>query len=408
MYDINKIRSLFPMLNKKKMQGHDLVYLDNAATTFKPKSVIDAVVKYYAEENANSHRGDYDLTFQMDKKVAECRKTIADFVNCDTDELVFTSGDTMSLNLVAWGYGAKFLKKGDEILLSEVEHASNVLPWFKIADITGAIVKFIPLENGRVTPKTVKETISKNTKIVSLAHVSNVLGYELDVKTIAKIVHEVGAIFVLDGAQSVPHLKTDFKDFDVDFLTFSAHKMCGPTGIGALVGKYSLLNDMDPFLSGGGMNVKYDVNCGVEYLNPPSKFEAGTLNLAGICGFAEAIKFLESLGMENIHKHDVDLINYAIKKLKDADVTIYNLDSNSGILTFNKNGVFSQDEATLLNSKGIAIRSGQHCSKILNTYLKTPGTCRMSVYLYTDYKDIDVFVDAVKNGGDFLDAYFPK
>ncbi len=408
MYDVYKIREQFPMLNSgKTMQGKPLVYLDNSSTTFKPQCVIDAIERYYKDETSNSHRGDYDLCYQMDQEVLETRKVISRFVNCDWKEVVFTSGDSMSLNLVAYGYGTKFLKPGDEILLTEAEHASNVLPWYKVADITGATVKFIPLDKeGRCTVENLKNTITKNTKIVALAHVTNVLGYVIDIKEMAKVAHENGAIIVVDGAQSVPHSKTDFKDWDIDFLAFSAHKMCGPTGIGALIGKYELLDKMDPFMSGGGMNEKFDMCGNVSYLTPPSKLEAGTLHLAGILGFRAAVEFIESIGIDNIREHELSLKKYAIEQLEGSNVVIYNKNAESGIITFNVEGVFSQDEATLLNSKGIAVRSGQHCAKLLNGFLDTPGTCRASIYLYTTKEEIDAFVKALKDGGDILDAYF--
>ena len=407
MYDVEEIRKQFPML-KKKMQGHDLVFLDNASTTFKPQCVIDAMNDYYLNNNSNSHRGDYDLLFNMDKKVNETREVVAKFVNCEPKEVVFTSGDTHALNLVASAYGRKFVKKGDEILLSEAEHASNLLPWYDVAHLTGATIKFIPLdENGVITVDNLNKVISKNTKVISLAHVSNVLGNVVDIKAFAKIAHEYGAVMVVDGAQSVPHLPVDFKDADIDFLTFSAHKMCGPTGIGCLIGKYDLLQSMDTYHVGGGMNETFTKNIEMIPYDAPRKFEAGTLNLSGICGLKAAIEFLLSIGIENIHKHDVELFDYAIEKLsKCDDVIIYNKNSRSGVIAFNKKGIFAQDEATLLNSKGIAVRSGQHCAKILKDYLGCVATVRMSTYLYTNKKDIDTFVDAVINGGDILDAYF--
>ncbi|MBR0439601.1 MAG: cysteine desulfurase [Bacilli bacterium] len=408
MYDINKIREQFPMLKNKKMQGNKLVYLDNASTTFKPQCVIDAMNKYYLEENANSHRGDYDLLFNMDKKVNECRELVAKFVNSNQNEVVFTSGDTMSLNLIARSYGLKFLHKGDEILLSEAEHASNLLPWYEVSHLTGAVIRFIPLDkDGVLTAENLKKAISDKTKVVSVAQVSNVLGNVVDVREFARISHQNGAILVVDGAQSVPHMVVDFKNDDIDFLTFSGHKMCGPTGIGCLIGKYELLQSMDPYIVGGGMNVTFTKNIEMIPYEAPVKFEAGTLNLSGICGLKAAIEFLMDIGVENIHKHDVELCEYAISKLeKCEDVIIYNKNSKNGIVTFNKKGIFAQDEATLLNSKGIAIRSGQHCAKILNDFLGTPATCRMSTYLYTSKEDIDAFIDAVINGGDILDAYF--
>lgn len=408
MYDVYKIREQFPMLtNDIKMQKKPLTFLDNCSTTFKPQCVIDAMTDYYTKYNSNSHRGDYDLSVKADTMIENARKEIASFVNAEENEVVFTDGATGALNLVAYGYGLKHLKKGDEIVISVAEHASNVLPWFRIAELTGAVIKYVPIENGQILAKNLKKVVSKNTKIVSLAHVGNVLGYIADVKEFAKIAHENGAIMVVDGAQSVPHITTDFKDLDIDFLAFSAHKMCGPTGIGALVGKYNLLLDMDPFTSGGGMNSIFKKDGTVDYRLPPYKFEAGTLNIAGILGFGRAVKFIKEIGVDNIHKHDQELIDYAIEKLEGyKNIIIYNKDARNGILTFNIKGVFPQDEATLMNYKGIAIRSGEHCAKLLDNYLETKATCRMSTYLYTTKEEIDTFVDAIINGGDILDAYF--
>ena len=409
MYDLKEIRKQFPMLDpNKKMQGHKLVFLDNASTTFKPQCVIDAMNEYYTQCTANAHRGDYDLMYTVDKRVRDTREVVAKFVNCEVNEVVFTAGDTMSLNMVAYGYGFTHLKKGDQILMSEGEHASNLLPWFKVSQIIGAEIKYIPLdEDGRVTIENLKKSLNKNTKVVSLAHVGNVMGYTLDVKEIAKLCHEVGAIFVVDGAQSVPHMVTDFKDWDIDFLTFSAHKMCGPTGVGCLIGKHCLLENMDPFFVGGGMNETFTKPNNMVAFDAPAKFEAGTQNLAGIFGFKAALEFLMSIGMENIHQYELELKKYAVEKLKDIpNVILYNPKAPNGIVTFNVKDRFSQDESTYLNYKGIAIRSGQHCDKLLNCYLKTPATCRASFYLYTTKEEIDYLVENLINGGDILDAYF--
>ena len=409
MYDIKEIRKQFPMLNNNiKMQNKPLVFLDNCSTTFKPQCVIDAETEYYTKYNSNSHRGDYDLCYQMDVMVDQARQTIANFINADKKEVIFTDGATGSINLVAYGYGLKFLKPGDEIIISEAEHASNILPWFRIAELTKAVIKYIPLDEvGRLTVDNLKKVISNKTRIVAIAHVGNVLGFTADVQEMAKLAHRYGAIMVVDGAQSVPHMKVDFKGLDIDFLAFSAHKMCGPTGIGALVGRYDLLEEMDPFVSGGGMNSTFYKNGEVNYHLPPSKFEAGTQNLAGILGFKKAVEFIDEIGVESIHAHDKELISYAKEKLKDNEnIIIYNKESNNGILTFNVKGVFAQDEATLLNYKGIAVRSGEHCAKILDDFLKTKATCRMSTYLYTSKEEIDAFIDALNNGGDILDAYF--
>ena len=410
MFDVYQIRKQFPMLNKDiKMQGKPLVYLDNASTTLKPQCVIDAVNKYNSEVTANSHRGDYDLCYNMDVEVLNARKAVARFINASVNEVVFTSGDTEALNLIAYGYALKFLNKDDAILISEAEHASNALPWFKIAQFLGCKIYFVKDENKKITPKKVADAFLKHPeiKLVSFAHIGNVLGYRIEAKEIAKICHDHGAIFALDGAQSVPHIKTDFKNLDCDFLTFSAHKMCGPTGIGALIGKYELLQKMDTFITGGGMNVTFKTDGSVEPLDAPSKFEAGTLNLAGIMGFKAAVEFLESIGMENIEKHEQELHQYLISKVENSkDVIIYNKDNESGIFTFNKVGVFAQDEATLLNSKGIAVRSGQHCAKMIDEMIDARATVRMSTYLYTTKEEIDVFVENLLNGGDILDAYF--
>lgn len=392
----------------KSMNGKPLIFLDNASTTFKPQSVIDTLTKYYSQTTSNSHRGDYDLCYQMDVEVENSRQVIADFINGEKKEIIFTSGTSMSINLIAYGYGIKFLTADDEILITEAEHASNVLPWFRVHELTGCKISYIPLDKkGRLTPENLRKVISKKTKMVCVAHVTNVLGFIAPIKELAKIAHEYGAVIAVDGAQSVPHIKTDVKDLDIDFLSFSGHKMCGPTGVGVLWGKYDLLDKMDPFLAGGGMNAKFDMCGDIEYLIPPSKFEAGTMNLSGILGLKTAVEFINEIGIDNIHEHEINLRKHFIEKAKDIeDLIIYNEEGGTGIVTFNIRDVFAQDEATLLNSKGIAVRSGQHCAKILTNFLKTSATCRMSTYLYTTYEDIDQFLNALREGGNILDAYF--
>ncbi len=410
MFDPKEIRKDFPMyVNDIKMQGQPLVFLDNSSTTFKPTCVLDAIKQYYEYETSNSHRGDYDLCYNADQRILHVREEVASFINAkSSNEIVFTNGTTSSLNLVAYGYAAKHLHEGDEILIDEGEHASNILPWYVVAKQTGAIVKFIPLDKeGKVTLENLKKELTHHTKIVSLAHVTNVLGHVLPVKEVAKAIHEVGAIFSLDGAQSVPHMKIDVQDLDCDFLSFSGHKMCGPTGIGVLYGKYELLEDMNPYLVGGGMNDKFNA-CGLfTLLPPPTRFEAGTINIEGIYGLGAAIKYLNDIGMDEINKHEKELKKYAIEKIKETNnAIIYNENSESGIVTFNIKDVFAQDAATFLNSKGIACRSGQHCAKALNEFLGTPATVRASFYIYTTKEDIDALADAIKHGKDFLDAYF--
>ena len=409
MYDVYKIRKEFPMLNNKVMQGHPLVYLDNASTTFKPYSVINKMNRYYEEMNANSHRGDYDLCYKMDLEVESVRKKVANFVNSDVNEVVFTSGDTESLNLIAYGYCLKFLKEGDGVLISEAEHASNAIPWFRIKELTGCEVYFVEAKTNKIEPEDVRNAFMKhsNIKFVSFACIGNVLGYKINVKEIAKVAHEFGAVISIDGAQSVPHTKTDFKDDDIDFLSFSAHKMCGPTGVGVLVGKADILNSMDTFINGGGMNVSFNTKGEYLPLEAPRKFEAGTQNLAGIMGLGAAIDLLNSLGMENIENHEKELHKYLIEKVENIDdIIIYNKEAEGSIFTFNKKGIFAQDEATLLNSKGIAVRSGQHCAKMIDNMIDTNATVRMSTYLYTTKEEIDIFVENLISGGDILDAYF--
>jgi len=409
MFDLKKIRNDFPMLRDGiKMQGKPLVWLDNASTTFKPDSVMKAVHEYDTALGANSHRGDYDLCYFVDQEIAATRRKVASFIGANEEEIVFTSGTTMSLNLVAFGYGLKHLKEGDEILLTEAEHASNVLPWFKVAEMTGAVVRYIPLnENGRLTAENLKAAITEKTKIVAVAMVTNVLAYIAPAKELAAICHEHGALLVLDGAQTVPHIPLNVKDLDCDFLAFSGHKMCGPTGIGCLYGKYELLKITDPFMTGGGMNAKFDMCGQVGFLEPPLKFEAGTQNIEGIFGLGAAIDYLQSLGMENIDAYERELKQYAVKELRKTDnAIIYNPDSEGAIVTFNIKDVFAQDAATFLNSRGIACRSGQHCAKILTDFLGTPATVRASFYFYTTHEEIDKLVDAVKHGKEFLDAYF--
>lgn len=407
--DLRQFRKDFPMLRDGiTMQGQPLVWLDNASTTFKPDCVIEAIERYYKHETSNSHRGDYDLAYATDMEILKTREAVAKFIGSKKEEVVFTSGATNSLNLVAFGYGAKYLKSEDEILLTEAEHASNVLPWFKVAEMTGAKIKYIPLtKEGRLLPENLEKVITDHTKIVAVAHITNVLGYQADIKALSAIAHKHGAVLVCDGAQSVPHVKIDVKDLDCDFLAFSGHKLCGPTGIGVLYGKYDLLVKTDPFMTGGGMNARFDMCGDVGFLEPPMRFEAGTLNLAGIYGLHAAIDYLMGIGMDNIEAHEHELKAYAVAKLKDyPNVKLYNADSEAGILTFNIDNIFAQDAATYFNSKGIAVRSGQHCAKILTSFLGTLATVRASFYFYTTKEDIDCLVDAIAHSEDYLDAYF--
>jgi cysteine desulfurase / selenocysteine lyase len=398
MFDVTKIRQDFPMLNGRTMQGKPLIYFDNAATTFKPQIVIDTVVKYYTEQSANVHRGDYDLSYQVSEAYESARETVARFINAQPREIVFTSGASAALNLVAYGWGQKFLKPGDVILSTEAEHASNILPWFKAAEVTDAIFEYIPLaENGELTLENFKAAMHSKVKVVTLANITNVLGYVAPIKEMAKIAHEYGAIIVVDGAQGVPHIVTDVEDWDVDFLAFSAHKLCGPTGVGALYGKYELLQQTDPFMLGGGSNARFDICGNILLKNPPYKFEAGTPAIEAVLGFKAAIDYITAIGMENIVIYEHELRSYLMSQIRDMDhITIYNPDAATGIITFNVKDIFAQDAASYINSQGVAVRAGNHCAKILMDMLQTSETIRASLYFYNTKEEIDHFVNVIR------------
>ena len=407
MIDVNEIRKDFPMLNGKTMHGQPLIYLDNGATTLKPQCVIDAVCDYLTHYSGNAHRGDYDLSHEVDVRYEHVRDLVAKFINCDRKEVVYTYGCSDSLNMVAFGYGMTHLQQGDEILLTLAEHASNTLPWFEVCEAKGCEIKYIDLdEEGKVTIENVKKAISDKTKIISIAQITNVIGHLAPIKEICQLAHEKGIIVVVDGAQSVPHHAIDVKDLDVDFLTFSAHKMCGPTGVGVLYGKYDLLQETKPTRFGGGSNARYN-SCGlIKLKSAPTKFETGTPNIEGVIGMGAAIEYLMNIGMENISEYEAQLRTYAIEKMKKLDnIEIYN-EHGIGPIAFNIKGVFSQDGASLFNTYGIAIRAGQHCAKILDEYLHVSQTLRASFYFYNTFEEIDQFIEVCKKGDDFLDAFF--
>jgi len=397
MFDVNKIRKDFPMFDKID-PAKPLVYFDNAATTFKPRSVVDAVTRYYTTSSVNIHRGDYELSYQVSEEYEQARKSLASFINADEREVVFTSGASASLNLVAYGYGQKFLKPGDVILSSEAEHASNILPWFKAAEETGAIVEYIKLtEEGELTVENFRAAMHDKVKVVAVAHITNVLGFIAPIKEMAQITHEYGAVISVDGAQSVPHISTDVKDWDIDFLSFSAHKMCGPTGVGVLFGKYHLLQAMDPFMLGGGSNARFDICGNILLKNPPFKFEAGTPAIEAVLGFKAAVEYLQSVGMQAIEDYEHGLRVYLVEELsKLPHIHIYNPHAATGIVTFNVKEIFAQDAAMYMNSKGMAVRSGNHCAKILLDLLATSETIRASVYFYNTKEEVDRFIEVCK------------
>jgi len=400
MLDVKNIREDFPMLKKNKLiNGRPLIYFDNAATTFKPQVVIDEVVNYYNNLSTNAHRGDYELSYQVSSIYEDARAIVADFINCEPRCVVFTSGASMSLNLVAYGYGHKYLQPGDVILSTEAEHASNILPWFKTADETGAIVEYISLdEKGKLTIENFKKALHNKVKIVAFANVTNVLGFIAPTKEMCRLAHKIGAIVVVDGAQGIAHMPTDVTADDVDFFAFSGHKICGPTGIGVLYGKYELLEKMDPFMMGGGSNARFDICGNILLKESPYKFEAGTPAIEAVLGMAKAIQYVKALSMQKIMDYEKQLQSYMVEKLSALDNTIiYNKEADTGIVTFNVKDIFAQDVSAYLDKKGICVRAGNHCAKILLDFLKTTDTLRASVFFYNTIEEIDLFVKVVQN-----------
>ena len=385
-------REDFPMLKK------DYIYFDNGATTFKPKCVIDEITKYYEEYSVNSHRGDYDLSQKVDELYENTRKKVQKFINANQDkEIIFTKGTTESMNMIVFGFMKNYLKRDDEVLITKTEHASNVLPWFTLEKELGIKVKYIPLENYEVTLDNVKKSINDKTKVISIAWVTNTIGDRRPIKEITEIAHQNNILMVVDGAQGVPHLKTDVIDLDIDFLAFSAHKMLGPTGVGVLYGKFKYLDQMLPINYGGGMNSFFESDKSLLYKELPLRLEAGTMNISGILGFGKAIDYLEKIGMDNISKYEHELKEYLVEKLLKIDnVTIYNKNTSSGIVLFNINDIFSEDTSMYLNHYHICVRAGNHCAKMVKDEIGIKNTCRISLYLYNTKEEIDKFIEVMK------------
>lgn len=407
--DPNLIRKDFPMYNEHNslFQGKPLVYLDNSATTFKPYCALNALKHYYCDITSNTRRGDYSLAYEADSAFEHARKTVANFINADAEEIAFSSGDTMSLNEIAYGLVDE-INEGDEILLSYEEHASNALPWFKIAKYKKANIKYVELTNDyKVTIENFKKALSNKTKIVSLASVSNVLGNLLPVNELVSLTHKKGAIYIDDSAQTITHHKIDVKKLDVDFLTFSGHKILGPTGIGVLYGKKEMLEKLHPLFYGGEMNARYDKACNISLDDIPFRLEAGTQNIEGVLGLEAALNYIDSIGYDSIYNHVNQLRQNAENELSKIDnCLIYNKNSGSNIITFNIKNVFAQDMASFLSHKGIFVRSGQHCSKLLPEIFNTQGTIRASFYIYNNMDDVNALVEACKHSEDYLDAFF--
>ena len=391
----------FPIL-QTKMNGRPIVYLDNGATTQKPEAVIKAVVDYCTYCNANPHRGAYELSVKATDIYETARVRTQQFIGAARpEEIIFTKNATEALNLVAYSYGRANIREGDEIVITISEHHSNIVPWQFVAKARGATLKYIYLaEDGNLSAEDIAAKITEKTKIVAVTHVSNVLGLVNDVRTIADRAHAVGAVIVVDGSQSVPHIAVDVQAMNADFFAFSGHKMLSPMGIGVLYGKYNILDAMPPFLFGGDM-IDYVGEQETTFAELPAKFEAGTQNVSGASGLIAAIDYLEKVGFERIERIEHDLLAYALPKLRELPfVELYGCDSardnKTGIITFNVKDIHPHDVASILDSYGVAIRAGHHCAQPLMRYLGQNATCRASFYLYNTHEDIDQFIEALK------------
>ena len=383
-----------------KLLDTGIIYFDNGATTLKPYILSDSLADYYNNYSANAHRGDYDISLKVDNLYENVRELVKKFINArSSNQIVFTNNTTDSINKIVFGYFKYYLKDGDEVLLTKAEHASNVLPWFELSKEINIKIKYIDLDsNHKVTIDNVKSSITPNTKVISVAHITNVIGDMRPIKEIVDLAHKNNIKVLVDGAQSVPHMKIDVEDLDMDFLAFSAHKMCGPTGVGVLYLKDSLVNDIKPIIFGGGMNSSFTYDGIIEYKDMPTLLEAGTPNIASVIAFGSVINYLNKIGITNIEKKEKELRKYALKKLKEVnDIMIYNEDSDSGIITFNIKDIFSQDLAIYLNKYNICVRAGNHCAKILKDEIGIKNTCRISLYFYNTKEEIDRLVEVLNN-----------
>ena len=398
---VNEYLRDFPIL-QTKMNGRPIVYLDNGATTQKPETVIRAVADYCTYCNANPHRGAYELSVKATDIYERARVRTQQFIGAARpEEVVFTKNATEALNLVAYSYGLANVREGDEIVITISEHHSNIVPWQFVAKSRGAVLKYIYLgEDGNLSEVDIAQQITERTKIVAVTQVSNVLGLVNDVRAVADRAHAVGAVVVVDGSQSVPHIKVDVQAMDADFFAFSGHKMLSPMGIGVLYGKYNILDAMPPFLFGGDM-IDYVGEQETTFAELPAKFEAGTQNVSGASGLIAAIDYLDKIGFDRIETIERDLLSYALPQLRELPfVELYGCDSTrgnkTGIITFNVKDVHPHDVSTILDSYGVAIRAGHHCAQPLMRYLGQNATCRASFYLYNTHEDIDQFIAALK------------
>ncbi|HXV88364.1 MAG TPA: cysteine desulfurase [Nitrososphaeraceae archaeon] len=401
--DSYALRNDFPIF-KKKINGKELVYLDNASTTQKPYSVIDSITDFYTNYNSNIHRAVYQLAEEATELYEQSREKIANFISARPEEIVFTRNTTESINLIAHSWARSNLKKNDGIVITELEHHSNIVPWQILCQEIGTRLEYVGIdENGFLDLEHMIELIcSKKVKLVSLSHMSNVLGTIVPIEGIIKVAHQHGIPVIVDGAQSVPHMPVNVKNMDCDFLVFSAHKMLGPTGVGVLYAKKEFLEKMRPFMGGGDM-IKEVFKFHTSYNEVPYKFEAGTPNIADVVGFGAAIDYLEKIGMENIRKHEISLTDYALESILSLEyVTIYGPSDpkyRGGVISFNIADIHPHDLATIMNDHGIAIRSGHHCAQVLMQRLDVPATSRASFYIYNTKEEIDKFVNAIKEAG---------
>lgn len=399
----------FPIL-EQQVNGKRLAYLDSTATSQKPKQVIDALSDYYERYNSNVHRGVHTLGSLATDGYEGARETVRRFIHAKYfEEIIFTRGTTAAINMIAHSYGDANVGEGDEIVVTQMEHHANLVPWQQLAKRQGATLKFIPMaEDGTITLEAVRETVSERTKIVAIAHVSNVLGTINDIKAIAEIAHEHGAIISVDGAQSVPHMKVDVQDLNVDFYSFSGHKMLGPTGIGVLYGKREHLNQMEPTEFGGDMIDFVDLYDST-WTDLPTKFEVGTPLIAQAIGLQAAIEYIESIGFDAIHEHEQALTTYAYEQMSQIEgIDIYgpSKDKRAGIITFNLKDVHPHDVATALDTEGVAVRAGHHCAQPLMKWLNVSSTARASFYIYNTKEDIDQLVEGLKQTKEFFSYEF--